>query len=514
MNQTHFIGLDIGTTGARVSIFSTLGVVKGSGSRTYPFIVSQPGWAEQEPQVIFSAVVAAVRDAVNHACISPAAIAAVGFSSVFHSLIAIDATGRALTNSLTWADNRSADQAARLRNSPEGQALYRRTGTPIHPSSPLTKLIWLREEDPETFRQAARFISIKEYVLYQLFARYLVDYSVASATGLLNLESLTWDEEALALAGIRPNQLSELVPPTYILQGMEPGYAEALGLAPNTPVVIGAGDGVLANLGVGAVRPGQFVVTIGSSSGVRSVAPRPKTDPKGRTFCYALTEHHWIVGSPSNTGGMVLRWLHDELGYSAQDDTKAQKPDSYHSLIQAAAKIPAGAEGLIFLPFLSGARAPYWDTDARGVFFGMALHHRQAHFIRATLEGILFSVYSIHMALYELIGPAQEARATGGLTRSPEVQQMMADIFGYDLLVPEVAEASSFGAALMAMYALGLLADLAESQRLVQITARCQPNPQLTGWYRELFTLYESIYYSLRHEFAALARLRQTQPIA
>ena len=259
-----------------------------------------------------------MQEAIAKASISPSDIEAMSFSSVFHSLIAVDATGRPLTNVITWADNRSWLQTERLKTSPAGHALYLRTGTPLHSMSPLTKLIWLREEESEIFYRAAKYISIKEYILYQLFGRYIVDYSVASATGLLNLRSLTWDEEALNLAGVQQDQLSELVPTTHILQGMDSRYSEAMGLMIGTPVVIGAGDGVLANLGVGAVESGQFNVTIGTSSSVRTVTPAPKTDPKGRTYCYALTEEHWVVGSPSNSGGMMLRWFHDEFAALAK----------------------------------------------------------------------------------------------------------------------------------------------------------------------------------------------------
>ena len=509
MDQLYFIGLDIGTTGVKVTVFSTAANIIAASKRTYPFVVPRPGWAELDPAAILAAVVSGVREAVDKAGLAPAAVAAVGLSSVLHSLLAVNAAGQPLTNLMTWADNRSASQAERLRNSPHGLALYRRTGTPLHPSSPLTKLMWLRQEEPQLFDQAARFISIKEYLLFQLFACYLVDYSVASATGLLNLARLAWDDEALALAGIRPGQLSLLVPTTHILRGMEAGYAAKMGLAADTPWVIGAGDGILANLGAGAVEPGQFAVTIGSSSGVRSVAQAPQTDPAGRTFCYALTENRWIIGSPSNTGGMVLRWLHDQVVYPG--GPAGSSPDSYEQMVRAAAGIPAGADGLIFLPFLSGERAPYWNADARGVFFGLGLQHGRAHLTRAVLEGILFAVYSIHTALYELAGsPAAEARATGGFTRSPMVQQMMADIFGYDLLVPEMAETSSFGAVLLAMYALGVVSDLAESRRMVQITARRRPDPQLNRRYQQLFKLCENLYDHLRDDFDTLAGLRQT----
>ena len=509
MNQSYFVGLDIGTTSTKVRIYAASGAVIGAGSQDYQLIVSRPGWAEQKPDAIFSAFMAAVPAAISQAQISPGQVGAMGFSAVFHSLIPVDAAGRPLTNMITWADNRSWRQAEQLKNSPAGHALYLRTGTPLHSMSPLTKLIWLRTEAPEIFERAAKFISIKEYVLYQLFGQYLVDHSLASGTGLLDLQRLTWDEEALSLAGIRPDQLSELVPTTHALRGMAPEYAEAMGLAADTPVVIGAGDGVLANLGVGAVGPGQFNVTIGTSSSVRTVIPAPKTDPHGRTYCYALTENHWVAGTPSNSGGMMLRWFHDKFDFSEWSRRERRQSDSYEAMIEAAMEIPAGAAGLIFLPFLSGERAPVWSADARGVFFGIGLQHGRAHFTRAVIEGILLSVYNIHLPLYDLVGPTGEARISGGFTQSAAVQQLMADIFGYELLVPDVSEASAFGAALLAMHTTGALAGLSDSRQLIQIIARRQPNPQLTPLYRELFQLFQKLYENLRDEFAVLAQLRK-----
>ncbi len=511
MNQSHFVGLDIGTTSTKVRIYAASGAVIGAGSRNYQLIVPRPGWAEQRPDAIFSAFISTVQAAMSQAGISSGQIGAIGFSSVFHSVIAVDAAGQPLTNMITWADNRSSLQADRLKKSPAGHALYLRTGTPLHSMSPLTKLIWLREEAPEIFAKTAKFISIKEYVLYQLFGQYLVDHSIASGTGLLDLKRLTWDEEALSLAGVRPDQLSQLVPTRHILQGMDSAYAEAMGLAVDTPVVIGAGDGVLANLGVGAIGPGQFNVTIGTSSSVRTVIPAPKTDPKGRTYCYALTEAHWVAGTPSNSGGMMLRWFHDIFDFSEWSRRESQEADSYEAMIQAAMKIPPGAEGLLFLPFLSGERAPVWSAEARGVFFGLGLQHGRAHFTRAVIEGILLSVYNIHLALYDLVGPTEEARVSGGFTQSAAVQQMMADIFGYELLIPDVSEASSFGAALLAMFATGALADLSDSRQLIHIIARRHPNPELTPLYRELFQLFQKLYDNLRDEFAALAQLRKTR---
>lgn len=505
MSQTYFIGVDIGTTSTKAIVFSASGAIKGMGNQGYNILVPKPAWAEQDPEVIFNAVIAAVRDAVDSADVEKQDIAAVGFSAAMHSIIAIDAKNYPLTNSIIWADNRSVAQTQQLKQDGIGHQLYLRTGTPIHPMSPLPKLMWMQESDSEAFRKAVKFVSIKEYVFYQLFEQYVVDYSIASATGLFNLKELNWDQEAIAVAGIHPEQLSEPVSTTHILRGMKVRHAEAMGLAPDTPVVIGASDGVLANLGVGAIASGEIAITIGTSGAVRTVAQEPITDPRMRTFCYALTENRWVIGGPTNNGGIVLRWMRDQFSAPEVAEAKRLGVDPYDLMIEAAVKVAAGSEGLLCLPFLSGERAPYWNANARGIFFGVGLHHKRAHFIRAVLEGILFAVYSVNVVLQELAGEVQEIRASGGFARSKAWRQMMADLFGDEVLMPEVYEASGFGAAVLAMYAVGAIADLADVQKLIRISYRHQPDLKLSNIYQELFSIYERIYQHTAAEFDSIA---------
>ena len=502
------IGVDIGTTSTKACIFSTTGLLISCCKQDYPLLTPNPGWAEQKPEVIFEALIQSVRAAVEQAGVSAQQIAALGLSTMLHSLIAVDHTGSLLTNSMIWADSRSIEQAARLKDSVLGSALYRRTGVPIQAMSPLNKLVWLREEEPETFGRAARFISIKEYVVQQLFGDYVVDYSLASATGLFNLTGLTWDDEALAYAGIRREQLSHLAPTTLILRGIKDRYAAAMGLAADMPVVLGAGDGMLANLGVGAIGPGHCCATVGTSSGLRVFTPAPLTDPAGRTFCYAFTADHWLVGCPSSTGGASLRWFYDTFGCAEVASLTETRSDSYTDMIEAALNLPVGAEGLLALPFLAGERAPNRNPEARGVFFGVGLYHRREHFVRALLEGVFLSVYSLYAPLQGLVGPVQETRVSGGFASAPRLRQMMADVLGFELLIPDVPEASSFGAALLALHALGELPDLIEARHLVRIVDHHRPEPQRHQRYQQLYQLFEQVYRNLHQSFTALADFR------
>lgn len=500
-----FVGVDIGTTSTKAIVCSTSGEIQAIGNCGYPILTPHPTWAEQDPQAIFQAAIAAVRIAVEQAQASPQSILALSFSTAMHTLVAVDAAGNLLTNSLIWADNRATPQVERLKQDGTGHRLYCRTGTPTHPMSPLAKLLWMREAEPEIFRKAAKFISIKEYIFYQLFGVYVVDDSIASATGLYHLTAHDWDADAIALTGIQRQQLSEIVPTTHILRGMKANYATAMGIDPDTPVVIGANDGVLANLGVGAIAADQVAVTLGTSGAVRIMVKAPAIDPQERTFCYALTRDRWVIGGATNSGGGVLRWFRDQFCGLEVAQAQQQGISAYEVMIQAAADVSAGAAGLLFLPFLSGERAPHWNANARGVFFGMGLHHQRAHLIRAVLEGILLSVYSVHRVLEQLTPTAQAIRAAGGFARSPIWRQMMADVFGYEVLVPTVYEASGFGAIALAMLALGVISDLSDVQSLIQIRDRHQPNLHLRAQYAELFAIYEKLYDHVVEDFNALA---------
>jgi gluconokinase len=500
--MTYFLGVDIGTTSTKAIAFSPDGAMKGKASQGYEIIVTHPTWAEQDPEALFNAVITSVRQAMDKGNISKQEIAAVGFSTATHSLLPVDADNKPLTNVIIWADNRSIAQTEKLKQENIARNLYMRTGSPIHPVSVVTKLMWLRETEPEIFHKAAKFISIKEYIFWRLFQRYVVDYSIASATGLFNLKQLDWDAEALTIAGIKREQLSELVPTTHILRGMKTEYAEAMGLDPDTPVVIGANDGVLANLGVGAIAPGEYAITIGTSGAVRTVAPKPITDPQMRTFCYALTEKHWVIGGPTNNGGIVLRWLRDRFCYPEVEAAKRLGVDPYDVMIQAAMEIPPGAEGLICLPYLSGERAPFWNPKARGVFFNLGFNHTRSHTIRAAMEGIIFAVYSINAAIQEITGTTGEIRASGGFARSQAWLQMMADAFGTVVLMPEVYEASGYGAAVLAMYAVGAIADLTDVQPTIEVRDRISPNLDLTRTYQQIFSHHQRLYQMVSGEWS------------
>lgn len=507
--SSYMLGVDIGTTSTKAVVFTTAGRVVAQHALEYPLICTAPGMAEQEPLRIYDAVLGAIAGAVRAAGAAPDEIALVSFSAAMHSVIALDPQGGLLSNSITWADNRASEWSKRIRNEFDGHAVYLRTGTPIHPMSPLCKLMWLRHEHPEVFGRAARFAGIKEYVFFRLFGRWLVDHSIASATGMFNLRQLDWDADALKLVGVAPAQLSEPVPTTYHLHGLPSGLAQQLGLAPHTPFVIGANDGVLSNLGVNAIHPGQVAVTIGTSGAMRAVVDQALTDASGRTFCYALTERHWVVGGPVNNGGNIFRWVRDELATAEAERARRAGIDPYEALTGIAARVAPGAEGLLFHPYLAGERAPLWNADLRGSFFGLGLHHRKEHMIRAALEGVIFNLYSILPVLEDLIGPTRRMMATGGFARSALWRQMMADIFEREVVVPESVESSCLGAAVLGLYALKMVASLDVISTMVGSTHRHLPIAENVAVYAQLRPIFMAIPRKLEQEYLQLAQFQR-----
>ncbi|WP_261130122.1 gluconokinase [Bacillus sp. Marseille-Q3570] len=505
MQQEWYVGVDIGTTSTKAVVYDAEGEVKGLHNVEYPLHTPEVSAAVQDPEEIFQAVLMSIRTAIEKSEIDGNKIGFISFSSAMHSLIAVDEVGSPLTECITWADTRSSKWAEKLKSSSTGHDIYRRTGTPIHPMSPLVKLMWLKEEYPELFEKTSKFISIKEYVFKKLFNIFVVDHSVASATGLFNLESLAWDAEALEVAGITAVQLSEPVPTTKAIDGLDGKYAEVLGIGPSTPFIVGASDGVLSNLGVNAIEPGAVAVTIGTSGAIRTAAKAPVTDPKGRTFCYALTEDLWIIGGPVNNGGMTFRWLKDEICGAEIESARRLGVDPYEVLTGIAANVKPGADGLLFHPYLSGERAPLWNANARGSFFGLALHHGKEHMIRAVLEGIVFNLHSVMLALKELIGMPKRIQATGGFARSPLWRQMLADIFDQEVFVPESHESSCLGAVILGMYAQGKIDSLEHVKTMVGSVHQHTPDPEHAEIYNELMPIFIRVSRKLTDEYDAIA---------
>ncbi len=502
----YMLGVDIGTTSTKAVLYTEKGQIIEQENIGYPLYTPDISTAEQDPDEIFQAVIKAIANTMKKSEIPPANLSFISFSSAMHSVIAVDEDNQPLTKCITWADNRSEAWTRKIKEDLNGHEVYRRTGTPIHPMSPLSKITWLVNDCPDIAAKTKKYIGIKEYIFYKFFGIYVVDHSIASAMGMMNLKNLDWDEEALEIAGVTSSQLSELVPTTKLFDGCDVKLTKAMGIDPKTTFVIGASDGVLSNIGVNAIGKGEVAVTIGTSGAIRTVIDEPRTDEKGRIFCYALTENHWVIGGPVNNGGMVLRWIRDEFASSEVETAKRLGIDPYEVLTKIAERVRPGSEGLLFHPYLAGERAPLWNPDVRGSFFGLTMTHKKEHMIRAALEGVIYNLYTVFLALTEVMNePVKKIQATGGFARSDVWRQMMADIFDLDVIVPESYESSCLGACILGLYATGKIESFDVVSEMIGSTHKHEPVENDVKEYRKLLPIFINLSRVLEQEYTSIA---------
>jgi gluconokinase len=488
------LGVDIGTTSAKAVAFDAGARALGRGEAPYPLLEPEPGQAVQDPAVVVDGIIDAIRAAVAGTRDHGVRIEALSFSGAMHSLAGLDAGGRALTPLVTWGDMRATEQAERLRA--EHPELHDRTGTPLHPMAPLPKLVWFAEREPATFAAVTRWVGVKELVVHRLAGTWAVDHSIASGTGLLNLETLDWDPEALGVAGLDARALSPLVPTTERLALGADGAGE-VGLDAGLPLVIGAGDGPLANLGVGAVHHGVAACSIGTSGALRLMVERPAIDPARSVFCYALTPGRWTVGGAINNGGSVLHWAGEALAPDLGEHPEAR-------LLELAGEVPAGSEGLLMLPYLLSERAPHWSSVPRGAYVGLTRRHGRGHLVRAAVEGVCLQLALVLASMREAGNAVREIRATGGFARSALWRQMLADALGMPIGFPAGHQGSAFGAALLGMDALGLVDGIDRAADLVGIDEIVEPEPAAAAVYAELLPTFASLYDALGPTFRTL----------
>lgn len=489
----YILGIDIGT-GSTKAVALDLGYSSiSSCQHHYPIFSAAPGYSEQDPEVIWQAFIRCINDTVNHQGAVPEAIS---LSSAMHSVIAVDRKGQALAPMMTWADSRSAAIAEQISLTDAGQNIYRSTGTPIHAMSPLCKLIWLRENQPGLFNTAHKFISIKEFIWYRLFEEFCIDHSIASSTGLFDVDQRVWSTDALALVKIGPGRLSEPVSTSYIRKGLSPSAA-VLFKVHDTSFVVGASDGCLANLGTHANVPGTAAFTIGTSGAVRVASTKPISNNETMTFSYLLDEQTYICGGPVNNGGNALQWL-------LKNATGREEllPGDYAELFTRVEPVDAGSNGLLFLPYLTGERAPIWDTASCGTFFGLRLHHRQPHFARAVLEGICYALNDVLQALVQDAGEIEEINVSGGFVHSTVWMQILADITGKNIILLQAEDASAIGAAYLAAKAIGLEKQYPSPPGATKEIIK----PDLNKYenYRKYFIVYKQLYRDLKQTMRLL----------
>lgn len=465
--EKGYIGIDIGTTATKAICFDANGNVLHQITKEYPMYHPKENWSIQKPNEVLDAVLVCIKEITKN--IQPEFIS---FSAAMQSLLIINEDGDPLSDALLWADNRAISIAEALKKTELGTTFYQKSGIPIHPFSPMTKLVWFKENEPNLFRNAFKFISLKEYIWHQLTGEYITDSSMASGTGIMNIHTLHWDETIVNYLNIKENQLSKIVPPTHKSKGINDGFL----------YIIGGGDGPLANLGTGAMGKNRIALSIGTSGAVRIPIDQPYIDSEMRTQCYHLTDNQFLKLGAVNNGAIILQWLRESL---------LKTNESYEVLLEQAKEIPAGSNGLLFIPYLLGERAPIWDAEAQGTLLGIKITHHKAHFIRATLEGILFGLFSV----VEILLPDPKTRkettvmVSGGFGKSELWLQMVADIFQMKVVVLETIEGAAWGAVLIGIKAIGITNTFENKTE-----STFNPNPNHKKVYEKAFEKFKKVY--------------------
>jgi len=503
----YLLGVDIGTGGCKATLIGLEGNLIATASRDYPTSYPRPGWSEQNPADWWRASVEAIRHVLADSGISPRAIQAIGVDGPAHNAVLLDEDGNVVRPVIIWTDQRTAEEVAWLEER-YGQRIFEIGYQWVNPTWTLPQLLWVRRHDPKAWGQVRRIMITKDYVRSRLTGDWVTDRIDALSTLFFDARAVRWSEELCSYIDLPMEWLPPVVNPTDVVGEVTPMAAEETGLAPGTPVVAGTSDSAAEDFGAGAVRPGQCIVKLATAANLNVMTSVARPHPKTLTY-YHVVPGMWYTCTATNSCASAHRWFRDT--FCQEEIRLAQKSgrNAYELMGEMAAEIPVGCEGLLFHPYLLGERSPYWDPHLRADFVGITMRHTRAHFARAILEGIAFSIRDCRGAIDELELPIDEVRIIGGGARSALWRAIVCDVLGVPVLKPALDDAS-FGAALLAGIGVGIYADPMEAtDRCVRIAARHEPDPKNHKRYSELFDIYKSVQAHLADDSHRLHRFAQ-----
>jgi xylulokinase len=470
----------------------------------------KPGWAEQNPEDWWRACTVSVRKALQTSQLSAGDISCVGFSGQMHGAVLLDAKDEVVRPAIIWCDQRSEAQTAELAEWFGPGGLIQLTCNPPLTNFTLTKLLWVRENEPANWDRVRHVMLPKDYVRFRLTGERAIDVADASGTLLLDVANRRWSAQVLSRTQIDPQLLPALYESPHICGRLSQVGAEATGLRAGTPVVAGAGDQAAGAVGMGIARAGAVSATIGTSGVVFAATDHPALDPKGRlhTFCHAIPGR-WHVMGVTQAAGLSLRWFRDNFGVKQSvnaphsNDPHANARDPYDLLAEEAATAPPGCEGLFWLPYLMGERTPHLDPKARAALLGLTASHHRAHVIRAILEGVAYSLKDTFTIFEEMKIPVRSIRLGGGGARSPQWRQIQADVYGQEVEILEAAEGAAYGAAILAGTGSGAWASVDEAcDSTIHSGTRIAPSPIDSATMQNGYRAYRKIYPALRPLFS------------
>ncbi|MEO6965622.1 MAG: xylulokinase [Acidobacteriaceae bacterium] len=490
-----FLGIDVGTGGTRAVLINASGKVVASRDAEHaPFQSAFPGWAEQDPEDWWRATQQSIRAVLAAAACKPADIAAIGLTGQMHGAVLLDVEGNVLRPSLIWCDTRSAPQCDWLHAKLGRERVIELTCNPALPNFTLTKILWVREHEPQVFARIAHILCPKDYIRFRLSGVYAMDVQEASGTLLLDVTHRRWSQSMAEASGVPMEWLPQLFESAEICANLSGPAAAETGLQAGTPIVAGAGDQGVGAVGMGILKPGSVSATIGTSGVVFAATDQPVRDPLGRlhTFCHAVAGR-WHVMGVTQAAGLSLRWFRDAISAGAQG-----APASYEQLMALAASAPAGSDGVFWAPYLFGERTPHLDPEVRAAFVGLSASHGQAHLVRAVLEGVAYSLRDTFTLFGELGIPVRGVRLGGGGARGALWRQIQADVYGrsVELLVAE--EGAAYGAALLAAVGVGAWPDVDTAcESSIRVAETIQPDADARNVYEHGYQIYRKLYPAL-----------------
>jgi xylulokinase len=490
----YILGIDVSTTSSKALLMDESGRVSATASSPHTHQTPKPLWSEQDPLEWWETVAASIRSVFAQTNLRGEEIAAVGLTGQMHGLVLLDETGQILRPAILWNDQRTQSQSDEIHRRVGRERFIQITGNLALPGFTAPKILWVAQNEPDIYARARHVLLPKDYIRYQLTGEYAMDKADSSGTVLFDLRQRSWSLEILSALGIDPTWM----PPTY--EGPQfTGYvtadvARAIGLKANTPVAAGGGDQSAQAVGVGAVEPGVVALTLGTSGVVFAATSTALVEPEGRlhAFCHAVPDWWHLMGVMLSAAGS-LQWYRDTLAPNM----------SFEDLLKEAENIPAGSEGLLFLPYLSGERTPHPDPLARGAFIGLTVRHKRAHMTRSILEGVTFGLKDSFSLFQQAgLGDIHQVRASGGGIKSPLWRQILASVLETELITVNVIEGAAYGAALLAGVGAGIWQDVADAcKHVIKVTGTTAPDEIQVLRYREIYPLYDELYPALQTSF-------------
>jgi xylulokinase len=511
MDQRVLLGIDLGTSGLKAVLFDSAGACLAEASRELPLRCPRQGWVEQDPDRWWNALcelLPALRARAPEPMSRLAVIACTGQQS---SPVLLDRQGGVLTPSPIWMDRRATLECRELEERFGSDELYRATGLRPDPMYTVYKLMWLRKHAAKVWRETALVLQPKDFINYRLTGLAAADYAGAAGTQCLHLAELNWHQGILSAAGIEPSLFPGLFASSHVLGPVKNGLAKALGLPPAVPVVAGGGDTTVSALGCGVSQPGDGAVVVGTSSDVVICLEDPVTDPLRRIGCYPYClPGRFMAIAGSNNAGAVVNWCRDTFFEREKGEAEKRGQSGLDLMLEGAATIPPGSEGLVCLPYFSGERSPIYNPDARGLLSGLSLLHTKNHVARAILEGITLSVYERLKVTEALHLPLDRILLTGGGVRNAFWRQMITDVLGRPTYHAEAQQAASLGAAMLGAAGAGMYPSVhAACREMAPAVRETLPNPEHKAAYERLFRRFTALYRGNREFFGSAGRARR-----